>query len=104
MGFLPGFFDLSLSNPSTPASRKRCGQRQTDVFETPASRMMALTLSPSAESNTIRARLAIFWAVLPFAASASRAFRSLRESAISCVVRAMQTLNHIRGMRRFKCL
>src|SRR3990172_3338086 len=95
-GALPGFFDLSFLSPSIPASRYRFGQFQTDVFDAFASRMIALTLRPSAVSRTIRARLAIFCGVLPFDAKASSAARSLRVSLISCVVRAIRTLNHIR--------
>ena len=66
--------------------------------------MIAITPVPSAVSNTMRARLAIFWRVLPSATMASSSARSLRESTISIVLRPMPPLNHIGTRFGFKCL
>src|ERR1700724_2741477 len=60
IGFLPGVLVRPLMRPPTPASTKYSCQRQTVVFETPASRMIAMTPWPSALMSTILARLAIF--------------------------------------------
>ena len=47
---------LSRRSPSTPSCAKRPCQRKTTVLDTPASSMIACVPSPSALSNTMRAR------------------------------------------------
>ena len=42
-GFLPGGLERPLTSPATPASMKYSCQRQTVVFETPTSRLIAAT-------------------------------------------------------------
>ena len=50
-GGLPGFLVLSRSSPSTPASAKRCCQRQTAGRLIPARRATSATSSRSAEAG-----------------------------------------------------
>ena len=51
---------LSRSNPSKPSEVKRSCHRQTQVLDLPVSRMSPFVPSPSALSNTIRARHTCF--------------------------------------------
>jgi hypothetical protein len=52
-GALPGFRVLSRSRRSTPASRKRRCQRQTQGLDTPARRMISIVPQPSAVARMI---------------------------------------------------
>ena len=47
---------LSTSNPSVPASMKRCCQRHTQVLALPVARMISVVPTPYADSSTICAR------------------------------------------------
>ena len=75
-GALPGFLVLSRKSPSTPASMKRCCQRQADGFETPARRMISAVPHPSAEARIIAARQTCFCRLLRSATTAANRSRS----------------------------
>jgi hypothetical protein len=59
-GLRPGGRVLSRRRPSTPSSAKRLCQRHTQGFDFPVARQIALIVSPSAVSSTIRARQTAF--------------------------------------------
>ena len=79
-GRLPGFLVLSRNSPSTPASAKRCCQRQTAGRLIPARRATSATSSRSAEARMIRARATCFCGRLRSARTAAKRWRSSAET------------------------
>ena len=79
VGGLPGFLVLSRTSPSTPASAKRCCQRQTAGRLIPARRATSATSSRSAECRMIRARATCFCGRLRSARTAAKRWRSSAE-------------------------
>ena len=80
VGGLPGFLVLSRTSPSTPASAKRCCQRQTAGRLILARRATSATSSRSAECRMIRARATCFCGRLRSARTAAKRWRSSAET------------------------
>ena len=82
---------LSTSNPSVPASMKRCCQRQTQVLDVPVTRMISLVPTPSADSSTICARQTCFCGLLRSPAIPTGRARSERLRLMEIPVSMPQT-------------
>jgi hypothetical protein len=70
---------------------KRSCQRQTQVFDFPVRRMMALVPRPSALSSTISARQAYFCGVLPSLTRLASRRRSSADTVMAIPLRMRQT-------------
>ena len=82
---------LSRRSPSTPSAANRSCQRQTQVLDLPVSRMIAFVPTPSALSNTIRARQTCFCGALRSLTRARSRSRSAVVTEIEMPVRIPKT-------------
>ena len=71
---------LSRSKPSTPASMKRCCQRQTDGFDSPVRRWISAVPNRSPVRSTTCARCACFCLLFRSATIAASRARSADET------------------------